>query len=153
MQKTWEETTGVCPLAMSEYPHPGAFKHIHTVSVPLNRVTLALCLCLHESSMLMLCLTLETNEFRCYMYEAKIEESEKAGSCRESNPGHLWLELPVLCHWATTARQPPTLTILYISHTRQPLSMCHQNSVRGRQENSLCQKRTHAEWFTHSKCI
>jgi len=27
------------------------------------------------------------NEFRCY--EAKIEESEKAGSCRESNPGHL----------------------------------------------------------------
>ena len=33
------------------------------------------------------CLTLEINEFRCY--EAKIEESEKAGSCRESNPGHL----------------------------------------------------------------
>ena len=27
-------------------------------------------------------------EFRCD--EAKIEESEKAGSCRESNPGHLW---------------------------------------------------------------
>ena len=36
------------------------------------------------------------NEFRCY--EAKIEESEKAGSRRESNPGHLWLEPPVLCH-------------------------------------------------------
>ena len=36
------------------------------------------------------------NKFRCY--EAKIEESEKAGSCQESNPGHLWLELPVLCH-------------------------------------------------------
>ena len=36
------------------------------------------------------------NEFRCY--EAKIEESEKAGSHRESNPGHLWLEPPVLCH-------------------------------------------------------
>ena len=34
------------------------------------------------------CLTLEINEFRCY--EVKIEESEKAGSRRESNPGHLW---------------------------------------------------------------
>ena len=36
------------------------------------------------------------NEFRCY--ETKIEESEKAGSCCKSNPGHLWLEPPVLCH-------------------------------------------------------
>ena len=35
-------------------------------------------------------------EFRCY--EAKIEESEKAGSRWESNPGHPWLEPPVLCH-------------------------------------------------------
>ena len=43
-------------------------------------------------------------EFRCY--GAKIEKSEKAGSRRESYPGHLWLEPPVLC-------QPPTLTILY----------------------------------------
>ena len=34
--------------------------------------------------------------FRCY--EAKIEQSEKAGSLQELNPGHLWLELPVLCH-------------------------------------------------------
>ena len=25
-------------------------------------------------------------------------KSEKAGSCRESNLGHLWLEPPVLCH-------------------------------------------------------
>ena len=33
---------------------------------------------------------LEIKEFRCY--EAKIEESEKAGSHRESNPGHLSLE-------------------------------------------------------------
>ena len=30
-------------------------------------------------------------------YEAKIEESEKAGSRRELNPEHLWLEPPVLC--------------------------------------------------------
>ena len=35
-------------------------------------------------------------EFRCY--EAKIERSEKASSRQESNPGHLWLEPPVLCH-------------------------------------------------------
>ena len=42
------------------------------------------------------CLTLEINEFKCY--EAKIEESEKAGSRQESNPGHPWLEPPVLCH-------------------------------------------------------
>ena len=33
---------------------------------------------------------LEINEFRCY--EVKIEESEKAGSRQESNPGHLWVE-------------------------------------------------------------
>ena len=32
------------------------------------------------------------NEFRCY--EAKVEEDEKAD--RESSPGHLWLEPPVL---------------------------------------------------------
>ena len=33
------------------------------------------------------CLTLEIKEFRCY--EAKVEESEKAGSHQELNPGHL----------------------------------------------------------------
>ena len=48
------------------------------------------------------------------VFEAKIEESEKAGSHRESNPGHLWLVQPVLCHWATTTRQPPALTTLFI---------------------------------------
>ena len=37
------------------------------------------------------CLTLEINEFRCY--EAKIEESEKVGSHRESNPGHLYASI------------------------------------------------------------
>ena len=41
------------------------------------------------------CLILEIKEFRCY--EANIEESEKAGR-QELNPGHLWLELPALCH-------------------------------------------------------
>ena len=35
------------------------------------------------------CLKLE-----CRCYVAKIEESEKAGSRQESNPGHLWLEPP-----------------------------------------------------------
>ena len=38
----------------------------------------------------------EVNEFRCY--DVKIERSEKASSCWESNLGYLWLEPPVLCH-------------------------------------------------------
>ena len=38
-------------------------------------------------------------------------------------------------------------------HTWKPLSMCRQNSVRDRPENSLHQKRTHAEWFSQSKCL
>ena len=42
------------------------------------------------------------------------ENREKASSRRESIPGHLWLELPLFCHWAMTAGQPPTLTILYM---------------------------------------
>ena len=61
------------------------------------------------------CLTLEINEFRCY--EAKIEESEKAGSHRESNPGHLWLEpasaLP-LSHNSRTTTSPHNP--LYVLH-------------------------------------
>ena len=46
--------------------------------------------------------TININEFRCY--GVKLEESEKATSGQESNPGHLWLEPPVLCHWMR--RQP-----------------------------------------------
>ena len=38
---------------------------------------------------------------------------KKASS--QSNPEHLWLEPPVLCHWATATGQPPTLTMLYIA--------------------------------------
>ena len=53
-----------------------------------------------------------------WMLWDEIEESEKGRQPpRESNPGHLWLEPPVLCHWATTAGQPPTLTILYMHCT------------------------------------
>ena len=47
---------------------------------------------------------LKINEFRCF--EKKIEESEQAGSCRESNPGHIWFEWPVLpavvAQWQST---------------------------------------------------
>ena len=43
-----------------------------------------------------------------------MERQLNNGSCRESNPGHLWVELLVLCHWAMTAWQPPALTILYM---------------------------------------
>ena len=42
---------------------------------------------------------------------------KKAGSWQESKPGHLWLELPVLWHWATATRQPPTVTILFMYRT------------------------------------
>ena len=94
--------------------------------------------------------------FRCY--EVKIEESKKAGHCQELNPGHLWLEPPVLCNWAMTAGWPSTLTILdhdllhrwyWMSqlHTWQPLSICHQNSIKGLPENSCHQERTNVEWF------
>ena len=38
-------------------------------------------------------LILEVQEFRYYEVE-----SQKAGSDWKSNPGYLWLELPVLCH-------------------------------------------------------
>ena len=47
------------------------------------------------------------------------ERSEKAGSRQESNPGHLWLELPVLCHCQPDNHQP--LTILYICSTYRGL--------------------------------
>ena len=62
-----------------------------------------------------------TNEFRCY--EAKIDESEKGGSCWESNPGHFWFEPPVLCCWAMTAGWQPTwkssICSPFISSVRQ----------------------------------
>ena len=44
------------------------------------------------------------------MFEAKIVESKKAGSCRELNPGHLWLVqdcaggcLVVVAQWQSTS--------------------------------------------------
>ena len=43
----------------------------------------------------------------------------------------------MLCHWATTAGQPPTLTILYALHRwywnsqTHTLRVCHQNSIMG----------------------
>ena len=46
----------------------------------------------------------------------KVKRSGKAGSRRESNPGHLACAasaLPVLCHWSTTTGQPPALIIFY----------------------------------------
>ena len=50
-------------------------------------------------------------ELRCY--EGEIQ-SEKASSHCELNPGHLCLEPPVLCHWATIAGELPTPTILHM---------------------------------------
>ena len=42
-------------------------------------------------------LTIDFYLFIIGCYEAKVEESEKAGSRWELNPGHLWLGPPVLC--------------------------------------------------------
>ena len=44
-------------------------------------------------------------------YEAKIEESEKAGSHWEWNQRHLWLELPVLDNHQLS--QSPICTVIY----------------------------------------
>ena len=106
------------------------------------------------------CLTLKIKEFRCY--EAKIEESEKDGSLRELNPGHLWLEPPVLCHWATTTRQPPSLMILYmyciggterLSRTPGSHSVCAIRTPLGVDRKILSIRRvTMLSVFSHSKC-
>ena len=60
----------------------------------------------------------------------------------------------VFCHWTVITRQPTSphncLHRWYWMpqlHTWQPLSMCCENSVMGRSENSLHQERTHDEWF------
>ena len=90
------------------------------------------------------CLTLEIKEFRCY--EAEIE-SEKAGSHWELNPGHPWLEPPVLCHCmshdsqTTTTPHNPLYVLqrwywMPLSHTWQPFSMCCQNFVVGRPDHA-----------------
>ena len=44
----------------------------------------------------------------------EIEGSEKAGSRQELNPGHLWLEPPVLCPWATIYANQTTTNPLYV---------------------------------------
>ena len=83
------------------------------------------------------------HEERLDVFEVKIEESEKAGSHWEYNPGHLACAASALPlsynNWHSPP--PPSPTILYIyctggtevpqSHTRQPLSICRQNFVRG----------------------
>ena len=53
------------------------------------------------------------NEFRCY--EVEIEEWEKAISHRQSNPGYLWLEPPVLCTFLYFC----LITSKFISSVRQ----------------------------------
>ena len=76
--------------------------------------------------------------FRCY--EVKIEESEKAGTRRESNPGHTPLTwatsaLPLSYGNRITTSPHNPLYVLHRwyempqSHTWQPPSMCRQNSV------------------------
>ena len=78
----------------------------------------------------------------------------------KSKSGHLLLELLVLCHWATTAGQPPTITILYmfctggteyLGPTPYSHSVCAVR-ISGWPENSFYQERTHAECFSCFKC-
>ena len=90
------------------------------------------------------------NEFR--YYEMKIEEIEKVGSHREPSPKHLWLESPVLCHWAMTAGRPPTLTILYIyctfiSSVRQD-ALTIEATIFSMYMHRLNQPTWHWKWFT-----
>ena len=83
------------------------------------------------------------NKEKLDVFEAKIEESKKAGSRQESNPGHLAYvasALP-LSYNSRTTTNPPTILYIYCtggtevpqSHTRQLLGMCPRNPVRGRQ--------------------
>ena len=72
---------------------------------------------------------------------------KKAGSRWKLNPGHLPCAASALPltydSWTTTNPHNP-LYILhrwYQSHTRQPLSVCSQKSVRDRLENSLLMER------------
>ena len=62
---------------------------------PQDNVAALLLSCVHKKSRYYLEHLTSGWKFRCY--EAKKEESEKAGSHRELNPGHL-LFAPVLCH-------------------------------------------------------
>ena len=76
--------------------------------------------------------------------------------------GQLWLwaasALPLSHNSRVTTNPHNPLYVLHRRyrmtqpHTWQPLSMCRQNSVRGRQENSFHQERSRAECFSHSKC-
>ena len=84
---------------------------------------------------------------------------KKAGSRRESNPGHLWLEPPALCHWATTAGQPPTLYIYCtggtecLSRTPGSHSVCAVRTLLGVDRKILSvRKEPMLSCFSHSKC-
>ena len=114
--------------------------------------------CRHSSKLLPNSNIIMINEFRCY--EAKIKESEKAGSHQESNPGDL--------AWATSTtepqqsdnHQPPTTPFMYctdgtecLSHIPDSHPVCavrtslgvNQKIFSGRKEPML-------SGFSHCKC-
>ena len=93
------------------------------------------------------------NKFRCY--EVKIEESEKPAVVRSRTQDTSGLSRQ--CS-ATEPQQPdnhqPSQSSMCtaqvalnapVAHLAEALSMCRQNSIRGRPENSLHQERTHPE--------
>ena len=90
----------------------------------------------------------------CFEAKEKKVKSRQSPQIKPRAPG---LSCQCYGHWATPPgnHQCSQSSILLHrwywmlqSHTWQPLIMCRQNSVRGWLENSLHQKRTHAECFT-----
>ena len=92
---------------------------------------------------------LKIDEFR--YPEAKTEKSEKASSHRESNLGYLWLETPVLWHWAMTTEQPSTiLSSIWLPVTASIftfLSKFFTSSVKHDALSISSEKRTQHQFF------
>ena len=93
-KKNTSKLDGNDPTTLSHHPyilcHFANYAHHKTLQLkPQHTIQTQCCSCTPQ-----FLYTGKTDHFRCY--EAKIEESEKASSCRELNLGHLWLEPPVL---------------------------------------------------------
>ena len=79
----------------------------------------------------------------------------------KTHAGHLWLEPPVLCHWATTEWQPPPLYVLHRwywmpqSHTWQPLMQYVPSEFHERLTGKFSPSGENPCWvfffFSHSK--
>ena len=83
-----------------------------------------------------------------YQHQSPLRTAHSKDHCRQikgletctSNPGHLWLEPPVFCHWATTVGRPPTLTILYMFCIYSFISSMRQDAL------SILEWENHSAW-------